>query len=225
MSRAKPSQKIGEHPRARGENYGEKSLVRRISGTSPRTRGKRMIVAVVFLWGRNIPAHAGKTPGCQTSDSASWEHPRARGENHGRPGRYLSIRGTSPRTRGKPTGASQHPPGTGNIPAHAGKTVPHATTAASRREHPRARGENNDALSSVKGTAGTSPRTRGKPCYNGLVLTPNRNIPAHAGKTRNQVSDWCLSSGTSPRTRGKHCGPPPRNLINRNIPAHAGKTG
>ena len=51
-----------EHPRARGENRIKNPAVTRGQGTSPRTRGKLVVVAIGALIGRNIPAHAGKTP-------------------------------------------------------------------------------------------------------------------------------------------------------------------
>ena len=52
----------GEHPRARGENTTGITPVIVCSGTSPRTRGKHGAVGGGPLGGRNIPAHAGKTP-------------------------------------------------------------------------------------------------------------------------------------------------------------------
>ena len=56
---------------------------------------------------------------------------------------------------------------TGNIPAHAGKTLPPNIKVELEGEHPRARGEN--ACGEVVGCnyGGTSPRTRGKPVPRG----------------------------------------------------------
>ena len=73
-----------EHPRARGENAASWASGGRISGTSPRTRGKLMRHTPHLATRRNIPAHAGKT--CPASRTAGWnlEHPRARGENMAR---------------------------------------------------------------------------------------------------------------------------------------------
>ena len=50
-----------EHPRARGENRSVLTGVAMVPGTSPRTRGKRLLVARNLFYLRNIPAHAGKT--------------------------------------------------------------------------------------------------------------------------------------------------------------------
>ena len=51
------------------------------------------------------------------------------------------------------------------------------------RAHPRAGGENKDALAAVKGTAGSSPRGRGKRTVPRFFSSPLRLIPARAGKT------------------------------------------
>ena len=51
-----------EHPRARGENTLDMMLQEPTRGTSPRTRGKHDWGHVLEAFGRNIPAHAGKTP-------------------------------------------------------------------------------------------------------------------------------------------------------------------
>ena len=101
-----------EHPRARGENFclRRKSVLR--EGTSPRTRGKRGSRGGHTVCPRNIPAHAGKTPGPVEI--------------------RLSSVGTSPRTRGKPTGAMVEAIKTRNIPAHAGKTALFRASAAPR---------------------------------------------------------------------------------------------
>ena len=91
-------------------------------GTSPRTRGKRFRWWRVPGFGRNIPAHAGKTGMTFFPIRQPEEHPRARGENNESAGQDFLVGGTSPRTRGKqPIDPSMNQK-TGNIPAHAGKT-------------------------------------------------------------------------------------------------------
>ena len=91
-----------EHTRARGENPRTASVHWSASGTSPRTRGKLMEVARKIAPDRNIPAHAGKTPGQHRSIGQPAEHPRARGENLQERMEDATMLGTSPRTRGKP---------------------------------------------------------------------------------------------------------------------------
>ena len=50
-----------EHPRARGENLNPSQILGEDSGTSPRTRGKRVDSLEPGKIDGNIPAHAGKT--------------------------------------------------------------------------------------------------------------------------------------------------------------------
>ena len=214
---------IWEHPRARGENENASPKRSRIQGTSPRTRGKHPAEMIPDRPAGNIPAHAGKTMLALTHHQPHWEHPRARGENF----RYRipapTWGGTSPRTRGKQTLQKIGFMDQGNIPAHAGKTMPRTTSGRITQEHPRARGENTLALPEKNCPQGTSPRTRGKRSEGRMMIDPYRNIPAHAGKTTSLLGVasvvtehprargenlWLfglvlLLWGTSPRTRGK----------------------
>ena len=133
------------------------------------------------------------------------------------------LPGTSPRARGKHTGANNTSAEYRNIPACAGKTSCRWCVAMRCGEHPRVRGENGVARSRSSSLMGTSPRARGK--LHGQVRSqvPNRNIPACAGKTRyghsgeshraehprvrgeNRIRrrSRFRSHGTSPRARGK----------------------
>ena len=131
-----------EHPRARGENSSVCRIFNKRVGTSPRTRGKRDDFHFCCGSAGNIPAHAGKTLHRNRTTIGPAEHPRARGENRRASRSRSAWTGTSPRTRGKqPTPYRLHG-SFRNIPAHAGKTVSTSTCVPSRREHPRARGEN-----------------------------------------------------------------------------------
>ena len=91
---------------------------------------------------RNIPAHAGKTYGATAELLGGKEHPRARGENLVKFDNGFETRGTSPRTRGKQRYLKILSLITGNIPAHAGKTLGEGGVGHVFPEHPRARGEN-----------------------------------------------------------------------------------
>ena len=152
--------------------------------------------------------------------------------------------GSSPLTRGKPHAGRRFPRLPGLIPAHAGKTCGRTGARTHARAHPRSRGENKDALAAVKGTAGSSPLTRGKlfeSAEHGVVVGL---IPAHAGKTagyRTRAAAWrahprsrgenaaslskpARGRGSSPLTRGKP-GRRDRGAEGEGlIPAHAGKT-
>ena len=74
----------------------------------------------------------------------------------------MSVKGSSPLTRGKPFGMRNVSPGWGLIPAHAGKTLRSCDPRALRRAHPRSRGENLTPGTGASLSAGSSPLTRGK---------------------------------------------------------------
>ena len=71
----------GAHPRSRGENYIPWPITVPLMGSSPLTRGKQVPSGWIGQAGRLIPAHAGKTPGCDTMRLPRTAHPRSRGEN------------------------------------------------------------------------------------------------------------------------------------------------
>ena len=151
-----------EHPRVCGENlkHIRDSLTR--VGTSPRMRGKPILVGHKPGAGRNIPAYAGKTvifPACCVRSA---EHPRVCGENRCAHPYSSSAHGTSPRMRGKPRAGRKSQPVLRNIPAYAGKTTWTSTQTKNWSEHPRVCGENNNISILLNRTRGTSPRMRGK---------------------------------------------------------------
>ena len=110
------------HPRSRGENLIGAPVVLRAGGSSPLTRGKHPSFFLVWLRGRLIPAHAGKTPSSWTVTRCSGAHPRSRGENTKKADRSKIHRGSSPLTRGKRNGLIVVAVVLRLIPAHAGKT-------------------------------------------------------------------------------------------------------
>ena len=91
----------GAHPRSRGENARQARKRNRGRGSSPLTRGKR------HPWGKDrrcfrlIPAHAGKTPYCDSRPLIKPAHPRSRGENRRQRSPTGVSGGSSPLTRGK----------------------------------------------------------------------------------------------------------------------------
>ena len=156
----------------------------------------------------------------------------------------LFVCGSSPLTRGKPMSATVRTPAAGLIPAHAGKTTCSAAPSATRRAHPRSRGENTFKNRVSSHRLGSSPLTRGKRFSTWVLAASARLIPAHAGKTfdtarhvvhraahprsrgenRRRRPARCASLGSSPLTRGKPRWPQRRPRTRRLIPAHAGKT-
>ena len=174
-----------------------------------------------------------------------WAHPRSRGENIARIGLAGGVRGSSPLTRGKPSGPLGSRGRSGLIPAHAGKTRGGGSQRIERWAHPRSRGENTPPLTPPVNRLGSSPLTRGKRSTHRRSHHQCGLIPAHAGKTiparagggvqeahprsrgenATSGSSWGLGVGSSPLTRGKQA-LHRRDLRGaRLIPAHAGKTG
>ena len=129
------------HPRSRGEHRVGIWVWKWPSGSSPLTRGALPSTPAVLGLPRLIPAHAGSTPGINTSSSGVWAHPRSRGEHSIIFGAHPAAWGSSPLTRG----ALQlgHQPGHqyGLIPAHAGSTSVGLVLRLILWAHPRSRGE------------------------------------------------------------------------------------
>ena len=130
------------HPRSRGENEYVPTNGDVLEGSSPLTRGKLVVNAVITWWLRLIPAHAGKTWFVRIFAAIRRAHPRSRGENLivDRPANPQA--GSSPLTRGKPSRRRTGRPRGGLIPAHAGKTGGRHDGRSTQQAHPRSRGEN-----------------------------------------------------------------------------------
>ena len=214
------------------------------AGSSPLTRGKPPPWLQSPQGGRLIPAHAGKTGRGAGASPPPRAHPRSRGENFTVPdlrGRFL---GSSPLTRGKPSGNLPGSARCGLIPAHAGKTIVPDWAARHTAAHPRSRGENAPTRPPRARGSGSSPLTRGKPYEQMLGTAKVGLIPAHAGKTAGDQhvgaglrahprsrgeNTWSRmarisSTGSSPLTRGKRGFQVGRHAPQGLIPAHAGKT-
>ena len=152
--------------------------------------------------------------------------------------------GSSPHTRGAPTGPSTAKPRTGIIPAYAGSTlriISHLHTAA---DHPRIRGEHNPIKPPIGDGMGSSPHTRGAlvdvvgwaasggiiPAYAGSTVLPigsagsTRDHPRIRGEHIQKQSADSTGKGSSPHTRGAQarCLSPGCRI--RIIPAYAGST-
>ena len=111
------------HPRSRGENTEYACTISSSRGSSPLTRGKRVLQRDKRVQVGLIPAHAGKTSSMASKRPSTWDHTRSRGENvRDRPG-FRRLAGSSPLTRGKPSLVEVPENSDGIIPAHAGKTL------------------------------------------------------------------------------------------------------
>ena len=132
---------ITDHPRACGELIAVPHGRDNKTGSSPRMRGTRGVVLMLFGCLRIIPAHAGNSLKRRNIPRAEPDHPRACGELALCADTIWGSFGSSPRMRGtQDVSDAQYPP-IRIIPAHAGNSPmpPHAT--ALQPDHPRACGE------------------------------------------------------------------------------------
>jgi len=110
------------HPRARGEHCQFTLASLHDVGSSPRTRGTRLVGLAERIRFRFIPAHAGNTHRRDSRPDARPVHPRARGEHNVMQDDQIGKLGSSPRTRGTRQSAGPTSTQVRFIPAHAGNT-------------------------------------------------------------------------------------------------------
>ena len=151
------------HPRSRGENLRQSTRPFSSVGSSPLTRGKLPSRRNLASQDGLIPAHAGKTRVVIGRSPPGAAHPRSRGENCVESPRQMTVKGSSPLTRGKLLTTLAHQDHLGLIPAHAGKTRVGRPRRGGWRAHPRSRGENGHGRRVHLRPRGSSPLTRGKP--------------------------------------------------------------
>ena len=115
--------RVGDHPRACGENEDSIRLELEEAGSPPRVRGKRSYCDVRSGVRRITPARAGKTAGGYRQHDRSEDHPRACGENGLVPPTCSTHLGSPPRVRGKPWRIKFSSVLFRITPARAGKTL------------------------------------------------------------------------------------------------------
>ena len=222
-----------DHPRIRGEHYVCRRCRKCNPGSSPHTRGAPSTGLVMTIEIGIIPAYAGSTLRGSRTTATHRDHPRIRGEH------YVCRRcrkcnpGSSPHTRGAPSTGLVMTIEIGIIPAYAGSTLRGSRTTATRRDHPRIRGEHRSVVFLILDGSGSSPHTRGARILAEVVDGEHGIIPAYAGSTR----PACRSTparGDHPRIRGEHlvCGvtepglqgssPHTRGALNSWTRTHAG---
>ena len=212
------------HPRVRGEHPSASVSKSRMTGSSPRARGTRLLKRGNSNHARFIPACAGNTLPHPLSVGFAAVHPRVRGEHFCLAYRIEPGSGSSPRARGTlsaalPGGFDQR-----FIPACAGNTRPRSAGCGT--------------------TTGSSPRARGTLDSDRALVNRLRFIPACAGNTTDpppptpsgsvhprvrgeHLLALCAVSvlaGSSPRARGTHPRELDLRLCPRFIPACAGNT-
>ena len=153
--------RIRDHPRTRGVYREHQCLTAPTSGSSPHTRGLRQEHTHQDQGLGIIPAHAGFTSGSRPSARAPEDHPRTRGVYDATSSESQNSGGSSPHTRGLPTGTLLGLVRTRIIPAHAGFTPGRPGGPGTPRDHPRTRGVYALALPDEDAETGSSPHTRG----------------------------------------------------------------
>ena len=113
---------VADHPRECGANWLSISHCRRIDGSSPRVRGKRVMVGGHSSSSRIIPASAGQTAHCPTCCCRRSDHPRECGANTDCSYALTKREGSSPRVRGKQISDKNFSVNARIIPASAGQT-------------------------------------------------------------------------------------------------------
>ena len=171
------------HPRVGGENLDKQRHARDRRGSSPRGRGKHDRLHPSRGPRGLIPAWAGKTRVPIMGRIMGRAHPRVGGENRSAATPIRSFVGSSPRGRGKRRRGPALRRQEGLIPAWAGKTLIRASVSSAVAAHPRVGGENGLPWCARAGTAGSSPRGRGKPDRSDRGRYWRGLIPAWAGKT------------------------------------------
>ncbi len=196
----------------------------KMTGSSPRVRGTRVLQVGQCPDQRFIPARAGNTPG-RPNASARWTvHPRACGEHQASLLNLPDATGSSPRVRGTRADLALQPAVGRFIPARAGNTV--------------------DLAPLQPAGLGSSPRVRGTQFFSHVDQGRERFIPARAGNTPAACpagtcpavhpracgehaavdKDQAKIVGSSPRVRGTRGRDGPHREHGRFIPARAGNT-
>mgnify|MGYP001132936837 CR=1 FL=1 len=172
-----------DHPRLRGEHHW--TPVTRIcrGGPPPPARGAQAGERVRVEDPRTTPACAGSTTLPAVALLTIPDHPRLRGE-HRRAYSVPSVAGGPP------------PPARGALglrgcrerrcrttPACAGSTWPPATGSSIWTDHPRLRGEHQEAALQLLNAFGPPPPARGAPAQTTLCGALSRTTPACAGST------------------------------------------
>ena len=73
--------RVQDHPRSRGEHSQDDTIGPKGHGSSPLARGARYYIAAINEADRIIPARAGSTIFPSSWGTATWDHPRSRGEH------------------------------------------------------------------------------------------------------------------------------------------------
>ena len=134
-----------DHPRVCGEKLFNSSSVWSLTGSPPRMRGKGNPGSCICIRPGITPAYAGKSG--FSPFLALWveDHPRVCGEKKPRQLMQTSLRGSTPRMRGKGSVKLPRNAGSRITPAYAGKSSSHSQKGCLTEDHPRVCGEKTQA--------------------------------------------------------------------------------
>ena len=173
----------GDHPRMRGEDRKSTAPHRRVPGSPPHARGRRLYAELGDSVKGITPACAGKTRRLSTTSVMHTDHPRMRGEDSHDRCRRFGGGGSPPHARGRRQNASTVCQWTGITPACAGKTTIVTLILLRQSDHPRMRGEDFSFPFRFLSAAGSPPHARGRR-RGGVGVGGFAGItPACAGKT------------------------------------------
>ncbi len=156
--------------------------------------------------------------------SASWDHPRTRGEHTASSVLPASVPGPPPHTRGTPQTCAETRRGWRTTPAHAGNTTRRCAARSSTADHPRTRGEHAASAWWVKRCRGPPPHTRGTlpddDPFGAMLWDHPRTRGEHTREDAQQIKE----RGPPPHTRGTPSSRDSAASPAGTTPAHAGNT-
>ena len=167
----------------RGENEEDRAVSNHQRGSPPHARGRRLADRRSASAVGITPACAGKTRASRTSRASRRDHPRMRGEDASSRPMRPHASGSPPHARGRPTYRTPASSSSRITPACAGKTRASRTSRASRRDHPRMRGEDKKLEYGENSARGSPPHARGRQEVGVRREQRPRITPACAGKT------------------------------------------
>ena len=156
-------------------------------GSPPRARGKGGVYEIPAHRRGITPACAGKRVSVTALQPVRRDHPRVRGEKSLGYRSATGKEGSPPRARGKDQSGVQEAINPGITPACAGKSLSACRSRPSGRDHPRVRGEKDDAILLAGAPQGSPPRARGKAMFQQQIRGRAGITPACAGKRRSSA--------------------------------------
>ena len=196
-------EKRSDHPRSRGEYRSNSKFATARVGSSPLSRGIRMVNSQEEVRERIIPALAGNTTSGSVTLAALPDHPRSRGEYQIQAENRRLLHGSSPLSRGIRDERFQCHQHSGIIPALAGNTAAAGWRGSHGWDHPRSRGEYMRSCCIGVRDVGSSPLSRGIRTVNSHEPPRRGIIPALAGNTA-PGRGITLERTDHPRSRGEY---------------------